>query len=80
MIIVGPKQWGCRGRGVDFIFMLTRQDQTVEDCLEVVDTVIETGVRHIGFKDVGVERTILRELNRRICDAGAVSYMSYNFV
>lgn len=55
--------------------MLTRQDQTVEDCLDVVDTVIEAGVRHIGFKDVGVERPLLRELNRRICDADAVSYM-----
>jgi len=60
---------------VDFIFMLTRQDQTVEDCLEVLDTVIESGISHIGFKDVGVDRSTLRELNRRIRDAGATSYM-----
>lgn len=60
---------------MNFIFMLTRQDQTVEDCLEVVDTVIDTGVRHIGFKDVGVDRATLEELNRRIRDAGATSYM-----
>lgn len=55
--------------------MLTRQDQTVEDCLEVIDLAIETGVRHIGFKDVGVDRATLGELNRRIRDAGATSYM-----
>jgi hypothetical protein len=60
---------------VDFIFMLTRQDQTVEDCLEVIDLAIETGVRHIGFKDVGVDRATLGELNRRIRDADATSYM-----
>ena len=45
---------------MDFIFMLTRHDRTVEDAAEIVDAVCDMGVRHIGFKDVGVaEATIL---------------------
>jgi hypothetical protein len=58
-----------------FIFMLTRRDQTVEDCLETLDLVADLGVRHIGFKDVGAPTEVLKELNRRIKAGGAVSYM-----
>lgn len=60
---------------MDFIFMLTREDQTVEDCLTVFEEIRDVGVRHIGFKDVGAERETLEELNRRIKESGAVSYM-----
>jgi len=60
---------------IDFIFMFTRHDQTVEDCLATFEAIKEVGVRHLGFKDVGVERETLRELNRRIKASGAVSYM-----
>ncbi|WP_227010440.1 4-hydroxythreonine-4-phosphate dehydrogenase [Pelagibius marinus] len=60
---------------IDFIFMFTRADQTVEDCLEVFETVARAGVKHMGFKDIGVDFDTLVELNRRIKDAGAVSYL-----
>ncbi len=60
---------------MDFIFMFTRDDQTVEDCLEVIDLVTQTGVKHMGFKDVGVDRETLMALGRRIKDAGGTSYM-----
>jgi hypothetical protein len=60
---------------VDFIFMLTRDDRTVEDGLTVVDEALALGLRHIGFKDIGVAPEILRSLNARIKDAGATSYM-----
>lgn len=60
---------------IDFIFMFTRQDQTVEDCLATFEAIKDVGVAHLGFKDVGVERETLRELNRRIKASGAVSYM-----
>lgn len=60
---------------IDFIFMFTRHDQTVEDCLETFEAIKDCGVSHLGFKDVGVEREALRELNRRIKAAGATSYM-----
>ena len=51
---------------MEFIFMFTRDDQTVEDCLEVFDLARETGVKHLGFKDVGVARETLVALNDRI--------------
>jgi hypothetical protein len=60
---------------MDFIFMLTREDQTVLDCLEVLEEIQALGLRHIGFKDVGVDRKTLHALNRAIKDAGATSYM-----
>lgn len=60
---------------MDFVFMLTRSDQTVPDCLRVLDEVRELGLGHLGFKDVGVEPATLRELVSRIKAAGAISYM-----
>ena len=60
---------------MDFIFMLTRADQTVEDCLEVLDEILPLGLRAIGFKDVGVAPEVLRELVERIHGGGATSYM-----
>ena len=55
--------------------MLTRDDQTVEDCLEVYDIIENTGVMHVGFKDLGVDRASLERLNARIKSSGATSYM-----
>lgn len=55
--------------------MLTRSDQTVTDCLEVLEDILPIGLTHIGFKDVGVEPEVLAELARRIKAAGATSYM-----
>lgn len=60
---------------MDFIFMLTRADQTVPDCLEVLDYIVPVGLGHIGFKDVGVSSETMKQLTRRIRDAGAISYM-----
>lgn len=60
---------------MDFIFMLTRQDQTIEDCLELLETIRPLGLGHIGFKDVGVGIDKLMELNRQIRASGATSYM-----
>ncbi|MBM3517768.1 MAG: hypothetical protein FJX56_07795 [Alphaproteobacteria bacterium] len=60
---------------VDFIFMLTRHDQTILDCLETVELIRGLGIRHIGFKDIGVERATIARLNRSIHALGATSYM-----
>lgn len=60
---------------MDFIFMLTRADKTVEDCLLVLEQVLPLGLRHIGFKDVGVDFPILMKLTERIRASGATSYM-----
>jgi hypothetical protein len=49
---------------MDFIFMLTRGDQTVQDRLRVLDDIASVEIAHIGFKDVGVDTDTLRALNR----------------
>ncbi|MBM3600657.1 MAG: hypothetical protein FJX35_20840 [Alphaproteobacteria bacterium] len=60
---------------MDFIFMLTRNDRTVEDASEIVDAVADLGVKHIGFKDVGVEPAIMRELVGKIRRRGGTTYL-----
>jgi hypothetical protein len=60
---------------VDFVFMLTRADQTVPDCLRVLDEIRPVGLRHIGFKDVGVTPDVLRQLVANIRARGATTYM-----
>ena len=60
---------------MDFIFMLTRQDRTIDDAEEIVDAVCALGVRHIGFKDMGVPRATLERLVRRIRSYGATCYL-----
>jgi hypothetical protein len=60
---------------MDFIFMLTRQDRTVPNCLEVLTEIAGEKIGHIGFKDIGADLETLRILNRRIKDMGAISYL-----
>jgi methylmalonyl-CoA mutase cobalamin-binding subunit len=63
---------------VDFIFMLTRDDRTVTDCLDVLDIVrsLDIGdIGHIGFKDVGVRPATLARLHQEIKEMGATSYL-----
>lgn len=58
-----------------FIFMLTRNDRTVSDAEDHLDTVLDAGVRHVGFKDVGLPESRLRALRNRIKAAGATCYL-----
>ena len=60
---------------MDFIFMLTRQDRTITDCLAVLDLILPLKLRHIGFKDVGVDKKTLATLAERIRTSGATTYM-----
>jgi hypothetical protein len=60
---------------MDFIFMLTRNDRTIEDAAHLVDAACELGVRHIGFKDVGVPLATMREIVDRIRHQGGVAYL-----
>jgi hypothetical protein len=60
---------------MDFIFMLTRDDQTIEDCLDVYDAIRRVKLNHIGFKDVGVAPEILRRLHDRMKEDGRTTHM-----
>ena len=61
--------------GLRFIFMLTRNDKTVADAMTHLDTALSLGVRHIGFKDVGLPVAELKALNAAIKAKGATSYL-----
>lgn len=47
---------------MEFIFMLTKDDRTVGDALDVYASVRHTGLRHVGFKDIGLPLDRLRVL------------------
>ena len=53
-----------------FVFMLTHGDRTVDNAAEIVPTLADTGLRYIGFKDVGADLARQRELTALCHDAG----------
>ncbi|MEM6323920.1 MAG: methylglyoxal synthase [Pseudomonadota bacterium] len=59
----------------DFILMLTAQDRTIPDARARLDEALEGGVRHIGFKDVGLPFAELRGLADAIRASGGRSYL-----
>lgn len=59
----------------EFILMLTRNDITVPDANELLDEVLSTGVRHVGFKDIGLDAKAMRQLVTRLRDAGRTVYL-----
>jgi len=59
----------------DFIFMLTHADRTIPDAQDRVPEALEAGVRHIGFKDVGLPFASLRRLADTIRAGGARLYL-----
>jgi len=55
---------------IEFIFMLTRNDATVPDALEVYRSIRDTPLRSVGFKDVGQPVRVLEALAREMRDDG----------
>ena len=53
-----------------FVFMLTHGDKTIEHAAEVIPALADTGLRYIGFKDVGADASRQRELTSLAHDAG----------
>jgi hypothetical protein len=47
---------------IEFIFMLTRDDVTLPDAREVYASIADSGVRHVGCKDVGLPTDELKAL------------------
>jgi uncharacterized protein related to proFAR isomerase len=60
---------------IDFIFMLTHNDQTIPDAMDRLETAIAAGITHIGFKDVGLPIEELKKLAGRIRESGATVYL-----
>ncbi len=59
----------------EFIFMLTHHDVTVPHALEVYETLRDSGLRHVGFKDIGLPHDALTELTRRMHADGRTVYL-----
>ncbi|MGG7566987.1 hypothetical protein ACQ5SO_12610 [Rhodovulum sp. DZ06] len=62
-------------QALQFIFMLTRDDRTVEDAEARLEDALAAGLTCIGFKDVGLPIPRLAALHRRIKAAGAISVL-----
>jgi hypothetical protein len=50
--------------------MLTHDDRTVDNAAEIMPTLADTGLRYVGFKDVGADLARQRELVGLAHDAG----------
>jgi len=59
----------------EFILMLTRNDVTVANALDLLDEVLQTGVAHIGFKDVGLDPSAMQTVVDRIHEAGRQAHL-----
>ena len=55
---------------MNFIFMLTHADSTIDNALDYVDQLSDTGLRYIGFKDVGATPERQREIAQAARAAG----------
>lgn len=60
---------------MEFIFMLTHNDRTVDNALEVLEAVKDTGLTQIGFKDVGATAERQKELAAAAHAAGMTVYL-----
>jgi NAD(P)H-dependent flavin oxidoreductase YrpB (nitropropane dioxygenase family) len=60
---------------IEFIFMLTRDDQTLADARAVYASIAESGVRHVGCKDVGLPRAELQALMDDIHSHGHTTHL-----
>ena len=73
-IVADAAKAGMKGIGalpcLQFVFMLTHGDRTVEHAAEIVPQLADTGLRYIGFKDVGADASRQRELTSLAHDAG----------
>jgi hypothetical protein len=54
---------------IEFVFMLTRDDVTVGDAADVLASLRESGLRYVGFKDIGPPPETLAEVTRAAHEA-----------
>ena len=55
--------------------MLTRADRTISNWREVLDEIRPLGLKHVGFKDVGIAPDAARELAHALKATGATTYL-----
>jgi len=50
---------------IEFVFMLTHHDRTIDNALDVYDSIRDCGLHYVGFKDVGASAAQLRDVCAR---------------
>jgi 2-keto-3-deoxy-6-phosphogluconate aldolase len=60
---------------INFVFMLTHSDTTVDDALEYVDALAATGLHYIGFKDIGATPARQASIASAAHDAGFETFL-----
>jgi len=55
---------------IEFIFHADHNDVTVDDAPAVLETLLDSGLRYVGFKDIGPPPAVLREVTVAAHDAG----------
>ncbi len=60
---------------VEFIFFLTYNDVTVYNAIDVFEKRKNTGIKYVGFKDVGLPKGKLIELHKRMKKAGMTTFL-----
>jgi hypothetical protein len=58
-----------------FIFMLTRNDETIPNARAIYASTADLGLRHVGCKDIGLPKAELAELIGDIRSHGHTSYL-----
>src|ERR1035437_7109229 len=72
---VRPRTERRMALSIGFIFMARRDDGTVRGARAYVEAALALGVVNLGFKDVGLPRSALRELARAIRAGGGRSFL-----
>lgn len=60
---------------MDLIVMLTNNDQTVENAIEVFESAKDLDVKHWGFKNIGLPVPQMKQLIKNMKDAGKTTYL-----
>lgn len=60
---------------IDFIFMLTKDDQTIPNARDYVKEIVSNGIKHIGFKDIGLPKNELKCLAEDLKKEGVKVYL-----
>lgn len=60
---------------MEFIFMLTRDDRTVPNAMEVYREIATTDLEYVGFKDIGATRDTLRALTDIMHEDGRTVFL-----
>lgn len=60
---------------VEFIFFLTYNDVTVRNAIDVFEETKNTGIKYVGFKDIGLPKNKLIELHSKMKKEGMTTFL-----